>query len=93
MLHAPPKGSKAPESPSPALPPKQAKKAPPRPAPPRPALPKASKDGFGSGFANFDDFDMKVSNDFYLKHKLTLFYSLTFHYDLFTFTCTIIFYY
>ncbi|KAL7034393.1 hypothetical protein ACKWTF_007946 [Chironomus riparius] len=59
MLHAPPKGSKAPESPSPALPPKQAKKPPPRPAPPRPALPKASNDGFGSGFANFDDFDMK----------------------------------
>lgn len=61
MLHAPPKGSKPPESPSPALPPKQAKKPPPRPAPPRPALPKAN-DGFGSsGFANFDDFDMKAS--------------------------------
>jgi epidermal growth factor receptor substrate 15 len=63
-LHAPPKGSKPPESPSPALPPQQATKPPPRPAPPRPALPKASNDGFGgsSGFANFDDFDMKVSH-------------------------------
>jgi hypothetical protein len=59
MLHAPPKGSNP--SPicteSPALPPK---KKPPRPAPPRPNPPK-SNDGFGSSFANFDDFDLKVS--------------------------------
>jgi hypothetical protein len=80
MLHAPPKGSKAPESPTPTLPPKQAKKPPPRPAPPRPVLPKASNDGFGSGFANFDDFDMKVSNDFYISctlfHFFIMIYSL-----------------
>lgn len=65
-LHAPPKGSVIePDSPSPALPPK-AKGKPPRPAPPRPSQgPKI--DSFGSSsFANFDDFDNKVSFQFYL---------------------------
>ncbi|CRK98478.1 CLUMA_CG011835, isoform A, partial [Clunio marinus] len=65
ILHAPPAGSSPshpPESPSPALPPKKAKQPPPRPAPPRPSQgPKT--DSFGSSsFANFDDFDIKVSS-------------------------------
>lgn len=64
ILHAPTAGSSpmhAPESPSPALPPKKAKQPPPRPAPPRPSQgPKT--DAFGSSsFANFEDFDIKVS--------------------------------
>jgi epidermal growth factor receptor substrate 15 len=60
VLHAPPKGSEPQDSP--ALPPK-AKSKPPRPAPPRPAQgpkPSSNNDSFGS-FANFDDFDNKVS--------------------------------
>lgn len=67
ILHAPTQGSSpmhAPESPSPALPPKNKKAPPPRPAPPRPTMgPKAPQsDAFGSSsFANFDDFDVKVS--------------------------------
>lgn len=63
ILHAPAQGSSpshAPESPSPALPPKKAKQPPPRPAPPRPVQgPKG--DTMSSSFANFDDFDIKVS--------------------------------
>lgn len=60
-LHAPPKGSVVePESPSPALPPK-AKAKPPRPAPPRPAQGPKVDSFASSGFANFDDFDNKVS--------------------------------
>ncbi|XP_054736825.1 epidermal growth factor receptor substrate 15-like 1 isoform X1 [Anastrepha obliqua] len=63
-----------PESPSPALPPKKSKVPPPRPAPPRPMQGPArpaqpSADAFGSntssgggGFADFADFDNKVSN-------------------------------
>ncbi|CAO1410912.1 unnamed protein product [Diamesa tonsa] len=66
ILHAPTQGSSpmhAPESPSPALPPKNKKAPPPRPAPPRPTMgPKPPQsDAFGSSsFANFDDFDVKV---------------------------------
>ncbi|XP_036330466.1 epidermal growth factor receptor substrate 15-like 1 isoform X2 [Rhagoletis pomonella] len=63
-----------PESPSPALPPKKSKVPPPRPAPPRPMQGPArptqpSTDAFGSntsggggGFADFADFDNKVSS-------------------------------
>ncbi|KAL5288484.1 Eps-15 family protein [Megaselia abdita] len=56
-----------PESPSPALPPKKAKQPPPRPAPPRPLqAPQPQTDAFGTspsgGFADFADFDNKVSN-------------------------------
>ncbi|XP_069964511.1 epidermal growth factor receptor substrate 15-like 1 isoform X2 [Bactrocera oleae] len=63
-----------PESPSPALPPKKSKVPPPRPAPPRPMQGPArpvqpATDAFGSntsggggGFADFADFDNKVSS-------------------------------
>uniref|UniRef100_A0A0A1WYN6 Epidermal growth factor receptor substrate 15-like 1 n=1 Tax=Zeugodacus cucurbitae TaxID=28588 RepID=A0A0A1WYN6_ZEUCU len=63
-----------PESPSPALPPKKSKVPPPRPAPPRPMQGPArpaqpAADAFGSntssgggGFADFADFDNKVSS-------------------------------
>uniref|UniRef100_A0A6I9V1E5 epidermal growth factor receptor substrate 15-like 1 isoform X1 n=2 Tax=Bactrocera dorsalis TaxID=27457 RepID=A0A6I9V1E5_BACDO len=63
-----------PESPSPALPPKKSKVPPPRPAPPRPMQGPArpvqpASDAFGSntsggggGFADFADFDNKVSS-------------------------------
>lgn len=65
-----------PTSPSPALPPKKSKQPPPRPAPPRPQPPSMKQnnmqsdpfaepgnDPFGSsgGFANFADFDSKVT--------------------------------
>ncbi|XP_055921879.1 epidermal growth factor receptor substrate 15-like 1 isoform X2 [Eupeodes corollae] len=60
-----------PESPSPALPPKKSKQPPPRPAPPRPVQgpPRPSQptgDAFGppsggGGFADFADFDNKLS--------------------------------
>lgn len=76
ILHAPTRDGAPPgrpTSPSPALPPKKSKQPPPRPAPPRPQPPKLSqdKDPFSSntsdpfsssgGFANFADFDSKVS--------------------------------
>lgn len=63
-----------PTSPSPALPPKKSKVPPPRPAPPRPAAPPKVKsadpfggDAFGgsnssSGFADFSDFETKLSS-------------------------------
>ncbi|XP_067631425.1 epidermal growth factor receptor substrate 15-like 1 isoform X2 [Eurosta solidaginis] len=62
-----------PESPSPALPPKKSKVPPPRPAPPRPLQAptrptQPATDAFGSntssggGFADFADFDNKVSS-------------------------------
>ncbi|ENN71982.1 epidermal growth factor receptor substrate 15-like 1 isoform X3 [Dendroctonus ponderosae] len=64
-----------PSSPSPALPPKKSKQPPPRPAPPRPTQPpaiKKSQDSFGSepfdagfasgtGFADFSNFEAKLS--------------------------------
>lgn len=64
-----------PSSPSPALPPKKSKQPPPRPAPPRPAAPpgfKKPQDAFGSdpfeggfgsggGFADFTNFEAKLS--------------------------------
>ena len=45
-------------SPSPALPPKKGKSAPPRPAPPKKLANKTTSD---QNFADFDDFDAKVS--------------------------------
>lgn len=76
ILHAPTRDGSVPPrptSPSPALPPKKSKQPPPRPAPPRPAQPPLVKrnsqpDAFGSdpfessgGFADFSDFENKVT--------------------------------
>lgn len=57
ILHAPTREGGA-TSPSPALPPKKSKQPPPRPAPPRPQPPRPAQP---TGFANFADFDSKVS--------------------------------
>lgn len=57
ILHAPTREGGA-TSPSPALPPKKGKQPPPRPAPPRPQPPRPSQP---PQFANFADFDSKVS--------------------------------
>ncbi|KAL1448849.1 hypothetical protein WDU94_000103 [Cyamophila willieti] len=53
-----------PESPSPALPPKKSKQPPPRPAPPRPLAPTQPVASTTQEFANFDNFNTKVSSPF-----------------------------